>query len=232
MPHLEGLRLGNHSLLPVLHNDLSTFTLLNSFHWRIQLLLQTEFPLAHRNQSLQIILYLTTTYLRMEVQLPGDPISWCTQDMTSSFLKPLWLSALYSLPLVVSICWCTQGWKDGAEIGMGRFPVRLGASASGAGRQKAVSQDLNVTALSGKDLCNCKPPMAYMNQVLMKDRMGLKETRWWEENEAKTKFSLTKAPKFTKSLCLQRGEVHSLQIYSGCPSPACRQSARQNWFGK
>ena len=50
--------------------------------------------------------------------------------------------------------------------------------------------------------CNCKPPVAYMNQVLLKGRLGLKETRQREKNEAKTNFSLIKAPKFTKSLCL------------------------------
>lgn len=35
---------------------------------------------------------------------------------------------------------------------MDKIPVRLGASASGAGRQKSFSKELNVSALSGKGL--------------------------------------------------------------------------------
>ena len=50
--------------------------------------------------------------------------------------------------------------------------------------------------------CNTKPPVAYMNQVLLKGRLGLKETRLREKNEAKTTFSLIKALEFTKRLCL------------------------------
>ena len=50
--------------------------------------------------------------------------------------------------------------------------------------------------------CNTKPPVAYMNQVLLKGRLGLKETRQREKNEAKTNFSLIKAREFTKRLCL------------------------------
>jgi hypothetical protein len=42
----------------------------------------------------------------------------------------------------------------------------------------------------------------YMNRVLLKSRLGLKETRRREKNEAKTKFSLIKAHEFTKRLCL------------------------------
>ena len=34
--------------------------------------------------------------------------------------------------------------------------------------------------------CNTKPPVAYMNQVLLKGRLGLKETRQQEKSEAKT----------------------------------------------
>jgi hypothetical protein len=40
------------------------------------------------------------------------------------------------------------------------------------------------------------------NRVLLKGRLGLKEIRQREKKEAKTNFSLIKAPEFTKSLCL------------------------------
>ena len=33
--------------------------------------------------------------------------------------------------------------------------------------------------------CNTKPPVAYMNQVLLKGRLGLKKTRQQEKNEAR-----------------------------------------------
>ena len=33
--------------------------------------------------------------------------------------------------------------------------------------------------------CNSKPPVAYMNQVLLKGRLGLKKTRQQEKNEAR-----------------------------------------------
>ena len=51
-------------------------------------------------------------------------------------------------------------------------------------------------------ICNCKLPAAYMNWVVLKGRLGLKETRQREKNEAKTIFSLIKAREFTKRLCL------------------------------
>ena len=50
--------------------------------------------------------------------------------------------------------------------------------------------------------CNTKPPVAYMNQVLLKGRLGLKKTRQREKKEAKTNFSLIKAHESTKRLCL------------------------------
>ena len=38
--------------------------------------------------------------------------------------------------------------------------------------------------------CNTKPPVAYMNQVLLKGRLGLKKSlRLREKNEAKTNCS-------------------------------------------
>jgi hypothetical protein len=40
---------------------------------------------------------------------------------------------------------------------------------------------------------NYKSPVAYMNRVLLKGMLGLKETRWREKNEAKKNFSLFKA---------------------------------------
>jgi hypothetical protein len=42
----------------------------------------------------------------------------------------------------------------------------------------------------------------HVNWVLLKGRLGLNETRQGEKKEAKTNFSLIKAHKFTKSLCL------------------------------
>ena len=47
-------------------------------------------------------------------------------------------------------------------------------------------------------------PAAYMNQVFLEGRLGLKEKLEGEKknDEAKTNFSLIKALEFTKRLCL------------------------------
>jgi hypothetical protein len=73
MPHLEGLRLGDHTLLPVHHNDLSTLILHNSFHWRIQLLLQTQFPLSHWSCLSRSLFTLLQPTLGQRSNYPGLP---------------------------------------------------------------------------------------------------------------------------------------------------------------
>ena len=53
-------------------------------------------------------------------------------------------------------------------------------------------------------LCSSSRPAAYMNQVFLEGRLGLKEKLEGEKknDEAKTNFSLIKALEFTKGLCL------------------------------
>ena len=50
--------------------------------------------------------------------------------------------------------------------------------------------------------CNTKPPVAYMNQVLLKGRLGAEKDQTAGKERGKINFSLIKAHESTKRLCL------------------------------